>query len=367
MSAVIIDCGSGYTKMGFAGAEVPAHVIPTVMNHQSSLCEGFFPLLTSNQKSANVLIGNDALKVLSNTSPIEQGRISDWTNYELFLRNCYSQFLKIDPSDRPCILTEPPLNASKSHAKLREVMFETFGVPSLYIGVQAVLALYTYWDGRGAVTGTVVDAGDGVTHVIPVTDGYVTGTYEMPVGGQDVTNYIAATFVARTKISPSDSLTRLAKQVKEKLAYVSLDLAAEHALYEKDPLMFQRIQWTDPSMGETSTLEIGRERFLASEVFFSANTNSLPCLLYNAVQAAPIDCRKGLLSNIVLSGGSTLLPNFAQRLENEVTSLANGRVVKVLQNMDKQRYAVWHGASVLAQTAGFDQALCTRSEYFEGG
>ena len=51
-------------------------------------------------------------------------------------------------------------------------MFETFNVPGLYIAVQAVLALAASWTSKQVtektLTGTVIDSGDGVTHVIPV-------------------------------------------------------------------------------------------------------------------------------------------------------------------------------------------------------
>ena len=57
-----------------------------------------------------------------------------------------------------------------------EIMFESFDVPGLYIAVQAVLALAASWTNRPenerSLTGTVIDSGAGVTHVIPVADGY---------------------------------------------------------------------------------------------------------------------------------------------------------------------------------------------------
>jgi actin-related protein 3 len=78
-------------------------------------------------------------------------------------------------------------------------MFETFNVPGLYIAVQAVLALCaslltkTDHAGRNAsVTGTVIDSGDGVTHIIPVVEGYVIGSCikHIPLAGRDVTNFV---------------------------------------------------------------------------------------------------------------------------------------------------------------------------------
>lgn len=53
-------------------------------------------------------------------------------------------------------------------------------MPGLYIAVQAVLALAASWQSRElnqrSLTGLVIDSGDGVTHCIPVSDGYVIGS-----------------------------------------------------------------------------------------------------------------------------------------------------------------------------------------------
>ena len=68
--------------------------------------------------------------------------------------------------------TEPPLNPPENREYTAEIMFETFNVPGLYIAVQAVLALAASWTSKDVqektLTGTVIDSGDGVTHVIPV-------------------------------------------------------------------------------------------------------------------------------------------------------------------------------------------------------
>jgi actin-related protein 3 len=78
-------------------------------------------------------------------------------------------------------------------------MFETFNVPGLYIAVQAVLALcaslLTKQDSKrktAQVTGTVIDSGDGVTHVIPVFEGYTIGSCikHIPLAGRDITNFM---------------------------------------------------------------------------------------------------------------------------------------------------------------------------------
>ena len=393
---VIIDCGSGYTKMGIAGHSAPTHVVPTVLYREDrdrinkASRSGLFPITSSRAPAGITCIGHQAIKesindVSGSTKPILDGRVNDWSDLEVFIQCCYTQFLKFDPSDRPCILTEPPLNPASNREKLAEVMFETFGVPSMYVGVQAVLALYSYWDGKSQVTGTVVDSGDGVTHVIPVTDGYVSGAAvrEIPIAGKDVTRIISDALQARKEVTVDDpesavALNRLAKQVKERLAYVCQDPLREFGAYDKNPeSCFKKINYTDPRTGISKDCDIGYERFLAPEVFFqpslvsSTCNQSLPMILYDSVQASPIDYRRGLLSNVVLSGGSTLFPNFGARLEHDVglllKSASSNATVKVNTNSDLQRYAVWHGASVLSQTPNFDRFLITKSDYLERG
>ena len=94
--------------------------------------------------------------------------------YHYYDRSIFD-YLRVDPEDHVFMLTEPPMNAPENRESMAEIMFETFNVQGLYIGVQAVLALYSNQyvnsvdkGGHFDLTGTVLDSGDGVTHVIPV-------------------------------------------------------------------------------------------------------------------------------------------------------------------------------------------------------
>ncbi len=75
-------------------------------------------------------------------------------------------------ADLICIQTEPPLNPPENRENTAEIFFESFNIKGLYIAVQAVLALAASWSSNKVtdrtLTGTVIDSGDGVTHVIPV-------------------------------------------------------------------------------------------------------------------------------------------------------------------------------------------------------
>ena len=68
----------------------------------------------------------------------------------------------------PVLLTEAPLNPTKNREKAAELFFENFNVPALFISIQAVLSLYA----SGRTTGVVLDSGDGVTHAVPIYEGF---------------------------------------------------------------------------------------------------------------------------------------------------------------------------------------------------
>ena len=123
-------------------------------------------------------IGDEAFKHASTHQliyPIATGQVKNWELMEKFWHRSIFDYLRVDPEDHVFMLTEPPMNAPENRESMAEIMFETFNVQGLYIGVQAVLALYSNQyvnsvdqGGNFDLTGTVLDSGDGVTHVIPV-------------------------------------------------------------------------------------------------------------------------------------------------------------------------------------------------------
>ena len=91
---------------------------------------------------------------------------------ERFWESSIFKYLRCEPEDHYFLLTEPPLNPPENRESTAEIMFESFNCAGLYIAVQAVLALAASWTSSKvqdrSLTGTVIDSGDGVTHVIPV-------------------------------------------------------------------------------------------------------------------------------------------------------------------------------------------------------
>ena len=127
---------------------------------------------------------------------MRHGLVEDWDLMEKFLEHCIFKYLRAEPEDHYFLLTEPPLNTPENREYTAEIMFESFNVPGLYIAVQAVLSLAASWTrrqvGERTLTGVVIDSGDGVTHVIPVAEGYVIGSCikHIPIAGRSITSFI---------------------------------------------------------------------------------------------------------------------------------------------------------------------------------
>jgi actin-related protein 3 len=314
-------------------------------------------------------------------------------------QHCIFKYLRAEPEDHYFCLTEPPLNAPENREFTAEVMFETFNVPGLYIAVQAVLALAASWTSKDCtektLTGTVIDSGDGVTHVIPVSDGYVIPSCikSMDLAGKTVSNFIQMLHRERDEGIPAAQQLEVAKQIKEKFSYVCPDICKEFAKYDAEPSKWFKVyEAVDSVSRKPIKVDVGYERFLGPEVFFNPEIFSneysvpLPSLVDQCIQGCPIDCRRGLYKNVVLSGGSTMFKDFARRIQRDIQRFVTNRLersvqlggtaaqslerntleVKVLSHA-MQRYAVWFGGSLLAQGAEFYKYCHTKKEYDEKG
>jgi len=400
---VVIDNGTGYTKLGYSGNEHPSFLIPTVIAVDS---KADLTQASKGTEDLDFFIGTDAEnahKSYIKNFPLKHGLIDNWTHMEMFWEQCIYKYLHCEPEEHHFLLTEPPLNPPENREYLAEVFFETFNVPGMYIAVQAVLAIVASWDkklGKAdpkggkdvALTAAVIDSGDGVTHVVPVSDGYVIGSSikHIPLAGRDITQFIQDLMTERGEPIPPPDRMRIAQLIKEKYSYVSKDMATEFGLYDSDPKKhFKTYKGMDEINKKPYIVDIGYEQFLAPELFFnpeifsSDHATPLADVIDDVIQSCPIDTRRFLYRNIVLSGGSTMFKDFHHRLQRDVKrftehrikrteELSQGRIkpgaieVKVV-SYKYQRYAVWYGGSVLTELPPFFQHCHTKKDYEEKG
>eukprot|EP00096_Caligus_rogercresseyi_P001528 TRINITY_DN1249_c0_g1_i1.p1 TRINITY_DN1249_c0_g1~~TRINITY_DN1249_c0_g1_i1.p1 ORF type:complete len:413 (+),score=109.54 TRINITY_DN1249_c0_g1_i1:169-1407(+) len=390
----IVDVGTGYSKIGFAGNKEPQFVIPSAIavKETAKVGDDATRRLATGVEDLDFYIGDEALAATGYAVkyPVRHGVVEDWDLMEKFMEQVIFKYLRAEPEDHHFLLTEPPLNTPENREYTAEIMFESFNIPGLYIAVQAVLALCSSWSAKKmTTTGLVVDSGDGVTHIIPVVDGYVIGSCikHIPIAGRSITNFIQTLLREREIGIPPEQSLETARAIKEKYCYVCSDIAKEFNKYDTDLNKFiKTYEGVNSVTKKPFNVDIGYERFLGPEIFFHpefANPDFMVPIsesVDTCIQNCPIDVRRCLYGNIVLSGGSTMFKDFGRRLERDLKKSVSARLkyteqydinttpinVKVFSH-PMQRYAVWYGGSMLATLPQFFEVCHTKAQYDEYG
>merc|ERR1719362_608836 len=271
----------------------------------------------------DVYIGDEARSrqgMLSLKYPIDHGVITSWDDMEKIWDHTFRNELRVEPEEHPILCTEAPLNPKSNREKMITTMFETFNVPSFYVAVQAVLSLYS----SGRTTGIVLDCGDGVSHTVPIYEGYCLphAVHRLDLAGRDLTENMMRILTERGYSFSTSAEKEIVRDVKERLAYVAQDYDEELAGAENNSEMEKTYELPD---GQVIT--VGSERFRAPEALFQPSLIGLEDdgvhkLTFDSIMKCDVDIRKDLYANIVLSGGSTMYNGLNDRMNKEITALA---------------------------------------------
>lgn len=354
---IVLDNGSGVVKAGWAGEDLPCCIFPSVVGEPKIQDDEFD--ITYVGEMVEPMAG--AVKVVY---PLAHGIVTNWDHMELIWDHTFEQ-LDCNPREHPILLTEAPLNPLRNREKMTEIMFEKYRVPSLYVAIQAVLALYA----SGRTTGIVLDCGDGVSHTVPIYEGYSipSAIERLDVAGRDLTEYMQRLLLLRGYSFTTSAEQELVRNIKEKHCMVT----PKPQKGKKQKLNLDALRVTHELPGG-DTITIDEERVTCPEALFKPSligkeAEGIHALLYKSILGCDIDLRKDLYSNIVLSGGTTTFPGLAERLQDEVVALAPvAAKVKVVAPPER-KFSVWIGGSVLGDLHNFPQMLISSAEYYETG
>ncbi|KAN0043233.1 hypothetical protein ACTA71_010873 [Dictyostelium dimigraforme] len=370
--SIIIECGSGNTKVGFSDILTPRDEFPTVVGRTK-----YYGVLYGAPSKKVIFAGHEVKTQKSNISikhPVERGSIVDWNEMEQILNYSFNQVLNISSDEYPVLISDSPFNSKINRERMIQIMFETYNVLSTNITNRATLSLIV----SGKESGLVSHCGYGESYSVAIYQGKIIteAMSRLPLGGNDLSNYLMEFLKKRNYTFNTHSESSVVNDIKEKLGYLSCNFQRD---IEQTAAAATKTTKTNITSEEYELVD-GRVISLNSELFQSTEPLFQPSLIgcesigihehiYNSFLRCNGEARKQLLNNVVLSGGSTLIRGFSTRLSKELSNLSSSSSpsqFKIIENPDRKNIS-WIGGSILSSLSSFRQQWITPQEYDEYG
>ena len=383
MNALVVDPGTHTTRAGFAGEDTPKFL---VSSHYGVAANGTDRFYGENR----IHVPRQGMEIKSYVSG---GAIADFDAAADFWEYAFERHLRAATADHPLMITEPSWSAGQARAQTLEVAFERLKSPAAYLLKSGVASAFA----AGKSTALIIDVGHAVTSVTPVYDGVVLkrGLHRHEYAGAALDAAVDRLLAERDlRIAPHYSVKRKGRGergegavIDEGTGLTASYLASQRTRiveeFKENMLQVYEGRYNDGDASQTTarTFEFPHgaseaftgERYRIPEALFTDAEDgkrvSIQHLVQQALQDSDGDTRPQLMQNIIVTGGSTLIPGAEARIQMELSNLYSGQKVRIFAagNTIERKCSSWLGGSILSSLGTFHQLWLSKQEYDEAG
>ncbi|KAF1351572.1 Actin/actin-like protein [Lizonia empirigonia] len=350
--------------------------------------------------------------------PVERGFIVNWEAQKAVWEHEFldaGAALRCEPRETSLVLLEKPNCPRELQKNCDEIVFEQFEFAAYYRCVGPAMAA---WNSPDAATLSgvpqecllVIDTSYSDTTILPLYNGKVlhSAVRRLSVGGKLLTNYMKELSSLRHYNMMEE--TYLLNEIKEAVSYVAaspqqyahdlertwkgrlgdrreLDSSVvvdyvlpdyENAIHgharPHDAAKSRMRKGLQPMQGpREDLLPLGNERFAVPELLFNPSDigipeAGIPGAVMESLSVLPEALRVGLLANVVVVGGNSLMEGFMGRLEAELRMLVPSDYLLNISRAEDPIKHIWLGAARFAsQPELLREVLVDKAEYDEKG
>jgi len=361
LNPLILDIGSDNFRLGWAGGDFPDIIAPSVYVDVgdylftsnisgSDTINGLEEIFLETETQVH-LVGFDALKYQNILKIREFSKGKNYNILSKFFLHYYKQLnIPVESQfKQPLIIITPFYKSELEKNKLQEVFFNSFNFPYILFLPESQAVLSTLQKSSGII----VNIGESYTSISSIFHGFTNlmARDMFPITGKKISSYLLNLILSKISSSKNTYLDKkIAKEIKEKLSLCVVNPLEEKRRVKEGLTKYDRIV----DLPDGSKLKLNSERFLLSEPLFDPNIIHIDYMglaeaISKVVMSWDRENWEELLSNVILSGGSSLMVGLSERIELELRNYFSeklGPKIKVVAASGRENMG-WIGASVL--------------------
>jgi len=392
-----VDFGSHSVRAGYSGEELPKCVFPNAIGVlQQPERQTLFDSIYLDRPRPGMEV----------CSPMKNGLVDNWELFEELLAYTLDQRLNGDVAHSPLMMTDPAWNTKEKRIKLTELIFEKFNSIAFYLVKSPVCTTFA----NGKSSGIVLDAGATHTTAVAVYEGHILrrSITSSPLGSNFLQNSIGEylkknevdlslrweitdrnfTEINQNPIFKKKAIAEVTQSWRSYQTQLILEDISKHVFQISD--ISDASNSDELSKWPSEVYEFptgyrkafGAERFKIAEPLFNpalvegskTTTNGVADLVTNSLHKCDADIRSALMSNVIITGGNSLISGFTERLVAELQKRTPPALRFKLVNQQtgfqattERLFSPWIGGSILSSLGTFHQMWISKKDYEESG